>query len=211
MKIAQLIQAAAAVALFASGAASAATPIITNGNFESYTVGVSNGGYTMVAAGSSAITGWTVGGTSVDLIKNSYGSVGSGTSVDMLGTPGPGSLSQLFSYAANTTYTLSFDLSRNPNGGYTALAVDVFNIHNEYVSTGGVSTKSFSFTTGNTAGQQLLTFSSVGGDRYSGAVLDNVAIKAVPEPETYAMMLGGLGLLGFMARRRKGAAAKSSS
>ena len=28
-------------------------------------------------------------------------------------------------------------------------------------------------------------------------------VAAVPEPETYAMMLAGLGLLGFMARRRK--------
>ena len=27
---------------------------------------------------------------------------------------------------------------------------------------------------------------------------------AVPEPQTYALMLGGLGLVGFMARRRKG-------
>ena len=33
--------------------------------------------------------------------------------------------------------------------------------------------------------------------------LDNVILAAVPEPETYAMMLAGLGLLGAVARRRK--------
>jgi hypothetical protein len=33
--------------------------------------------------------------------------------------------------------------------------------------------------------------------------LDNVTISPVPEPETYAMMLAGLGLLGFMARRKR--------
>jgi len=32
---------------------------------------------------------------------------------------------------------------------------------------------------------------------------DNHAFAAIPEPETYAMLLAGLGLMGFVARRRK--------
>lgn len=38
------------------------------------------------------------------------------------------------------------------------------------------------------------------------AVSYNFAVAAVPEPETYAMMIAGLGLVGFAARRRKTAA-----
>jgi hypothetical protein len=38
---------------------------------------------------------------------------------------------------------------------------------------------------------------------FDGLTVDGVNVAAVPEPETYAMMLAGLGLLGFMARRRK--------
>lgn len=37
------------------------------------------------------------------------------------------------------------------------------------------------------------------GASFGGAVM----LAPVPEPETYGMMLGGLGLLGFLARRRK--------
>jgi hypothetical protein len=48
----------------------------------------------------------------------------------------------------------------------------------------------------------------VGGNVLStnGAHFDgNIALSPVPEPETYAMMLAGLGLVGFAARRRKAA------
>jgi hypothetical protein len=44
--------------------------------------------------------------------------------------------------------------------------------------------------------------SDFGSKGFSGGTL-----AAVPEPETYAMLLAGLGLLGFMARRRKNLAA----
>jgi hypothetical protein len=56
-------------------------------------------------------------------------------------------------------------------------------------------------------GNNTLTFNSLAvGD--IGAHIDNVSVMqtsvaAIPEPETYAMFLAGLGLLGFAARRRQ--------
>ncbi len=38
-----------------------------------------------------------------------------------------------------------------------------------------------------------------GSSRYSG----ELTVAAVPEPETYALMLAGLGLVAYMARRRR--------
>ncbi len=40
-------------------------------------------------------------------------------------------------------------------------------------------------------------------NNYPFTQLDNVTVAAVPEPETYVMMLAGLGLMGFMVRRKK--------
>jgi PEP-CTERM motif len=44
--------------------------------------------------------------------------------------------------------------------------------------------------------------------RFGASVtLTAVPVGAIPEPETYALMLGGLALVGWMARRRRSAAA----
>ena len=56
----------------------------------------------------------------------------------------------------------------------------------------------------------------VGGATYDGAGTNagnraygfgaTVAVAPIPEPETYAMLLAGLGLVGAVARRRKSSA-----
>ncbi len=43
------------------------------------------------------------------------------------------------------------------------------------------------------------------GDAINAFEASNFSVTPVPEPETYALMLAGLGVVGFMARRRRAA------
>lgn len=51
------------------------------------------------------------------------------------------------------------------------------------------------------SGFSSVTFSGTQGD--DGIYFDRMQIAAVPEPESYAMLMAGLGLMGLIARRRK--------
>ncbi len=72
-------------------------------------------------------------------------------------------------------------------------------------ATGG-NTSSLNFSGGAAPGQYSLNVAGTRGGSvgaYAGnIVIRPTAVSAIPEPETYAMMLAGLGLLGYSARRR---------
>ena len=75
-------------------------------------------------------------------------------------------------------------------------------------ATGG-NTSSLNFSGGAAPGQYKLSIAGTGGGQSLSAYLGNIdiypgvaVVSAIPEPETYAMMLAGLSLLGFSARRK---------
>lgn len=129
-----------------------------------------------------------------------------------------------------TSLAVSFWYTQNDTGATASLATTTINLadttsqgtllgaaqfagNNPGSSTGGTFginnqdrfNTSLSFTNLG-AGNYTLTFTapSLAGN-LTGVKIDDVTIlaTAVPEPETYAMMIAGLGALGWMSRRRK--------
>jgi len=125
-------------------------------------------------------------------------------------------LMQSFSYSAGQTLSFDWNFYTNessPNFNDSAFVV-IDGELTELASVADAATASlpFAWSTGKqhfshtftTSGSGVLAFGVVDQGDYnntSALWLDNVTV--VPEPETYALMLAGLGLVGMMARRRK--------
>lgn len=88
---------------------------------------------------------------------------------------------------------------------FTLSAFDLYTSSNTLVSTGsfdnlaGKASVGFISDSGLTGNYYLLVSGTTSGGTYNG----NISLSPVPEPESYAMMLAGLGLMGFVARRRR--------
>lgn len=179
----------------------------SNGGFEA---GTDTGPFTTVNNGGT-MGAWSVVSGSVDLIYSYWTPSEGHYSLDLNGNQA-GSIQQLFDTVAGKTYTVTFDLAGNPAGGGTTkyMFAGIGTDANMYTfSTSGLSTSnmgwasnSFSFVADSSS--TLLSFSGFAGNGAYGAALDNVRVTTpVPEPETYGMLLAGLGLLGLVARRKK--------
>jgi hypothetical protein len=114
-----------------------------------------------------------------------------------------------FSVASLTNLSADlFSYSGNAKNGLDITSLDL------YTSTGTLVQHGTQLLTGATD-QWTLSSNGLGASSYylqvSGSVLSNAAGRytgsaataAVPEPETYGMLLGGLAILGVAARRRK--------
>ena len=215
---ATLFTIAALASLVTAGAANAATELVVNGSFESDVI---SSPYAQL----STITGWTSsvsGNTAFELQKGAtqgglsgFNPVAAdGKQYLELNTESLSSTSQTLATTAGSNYTLSFAYSGRPDtpGGANSLmnvywGSTLLTATSLIGNTGGVW-QSYSQNLTALGSSTVLRFESIGpvsAPTY-GSYLDNVSVMAaVPEPETYAMMLLGLGLLGFMARRKSAA------
>ena len=154
-----------------------------------------------------SLTGWS-GSPDIELRNNVAGTAYDGVNFVELDAYFNSSMSQLLTGDPGL-YTLSFWYSARPGTGSTNDLTFTFDGSAPITLLTGVSGSSAHdwqhYTTlVNFDGNGLLTFSATGINDSLGGSLDMVSFtSAIPEPETYAMLLAGLGLLGFSSRTQK--------
>ncbi|MGB4827936.1 MAG: VPLPA-CTERM sorting domain-containing protein [Paracoccaceae bacterium] len=191
---------AAALSLGLVGAASAAT--VFTEDFEAD-----------VAGAPSTLLNWTVVSGTIDVIP-----VGSsfdwyspnGQYVDMNGSPaGPGRIetNSGLGLVLGQSYTLTFDYGNNKNSNAVEQLTFGIDGNTWVIDIAGAIpsflTASFSFVF--SGGSDTLFFADTGptpGDA-GGPIIDNISVAAVPVPAAGFLLLGALGGLAGLRRRRK--------
>jgi hypothetical protein len=210
MKISSLLVALSSLML--AGAAYADSNLVVNGDFSAGNTGFTSG-YTYYSPMNWQPTRYSVGTLS------SFGdhTTGSGKFLMADGAYSATTAvwSQTINVAANTDYsfeawarevytpsspvvTLGF-YANSTQIGTLALAHNSTASWQQFLTTWNSGT----LTTVNLQIRDLQTNNGVPGNDFAIDDIRLSAVAPVPEPETYALMMAGLGLLGFMAKRKK--------
>ncbi len=216
-------------------ATAASAQIVSNGSFETFTGNFGGDGGAQLISTSTTLTGWTIVGGEIAVLRspNSYNlSASDGANfLDLAGYSNSGfpkGLSQMLTgLTIGQTYVFSMDLGirngacvgggNNCHGPVQASAT-IGTTSQTFVEASNVAGNvwdTFGFSFVADSANMLLTIRGLAlpaGNAYIG--LDNVRVTpgvvgAVPEPETYALMLAGLAMIGSLVRRRQGAAGKT--
>ena len=190
-----------------SGAASGATVAGGNGGFEQQAF---DGTFETLYSGDISLTGWSIDVGSIDLI-NTYWAPSEGSySVDMNGFYSAGTISTLVTgLTAGLDYVLSFDLAANPDSGPEQKNLNVVlgdNLVDETVTSLQSlaldwTTYTFRFTASSDT--EALSFASVGDPNGAwGPALDNVTVASVPLPAGGLLLIGALGGIAALRRRK---------
>lgn len=165
-------------------------------------------------------TKFTDNGADVDIIGVLNGSfftcVGnpSGNCVDLVGNQGPGSVltSTPIALTAGDTYTIGFtDNLQGFNSGdpvTSDFTVALGSFTANLVATPDLMQRSLSFVASASDPAAVLSFATTTSpDSVHGPILSGITVTdttaAVPEPASWAMFIGGFGMLGGAMRRRR--------
>lgn len=206
MKISKIIATATAAATLSLLAFASHAQLVSNGSFEENPQ--ANGTWSIY----SNLVGWT-GISDIELRNNLSGAAQDGKNYVELDTTSNMSMKQLVNVSGAGLYELSFWYSARENraAGDNGLSFSFGSLTGSVLenTAGSPSGNDWMNYKGQVAlnGATELIFSAIGTSNSYGGSLDNVVVTAVPEPETYAMLLAGLGLIGTIALRRKASSA----